>query len=362
MSYTPAGAGAAPETDPTTYYTNYGDGAGTGGSSVNIGKDAGKGATATGNVAIGRNAFGIGPMVGTYSLAVGYEAGKIVDGGSNAIYIGASAGKCAAGAASSSGGVFIGGHTEFLDSGQTNNCVAIGYGAQLQGHYTNAFGKGAAAKAAGALAIGTDSSGNGAQATASNDFVLGTASHKVKVPGTLTVTGVTTVPTPTTGTNAATKAYVDQAMPTGAIVAWGGASAPTGWQLCNGTLLSRTVHKDLFDVIGVQYGIGDGVTTFAAPNLQGKVIVSSGGGFSLNGSGGASTHTLTPAEMPAHSHQYTADDRQMAAMLGYGSNDISQVGGDKVWMWIGSRTTDTGGSQPHNNMPPYAVLNYIIKL
>jgi microcystin-dependent protein len=158
-------------------------------------------------------------------------------------------------------------------------------------------------------------------------------------------------------------------IPSGAIMTYAGSSAPSGWLICDSSAVSRTTYADLFGVIGTTYGAGDGATTFNLPNLKGKVPVGRNIGDTdfdaLGKTGGEKTHTLTISEMPSHTHQPR------------GSQGNDGQGGDptnKYWAGIstGYNTTsnlnlaagaiaNTGGGQPHYILPPYIVLNYIIK-
>jgi microcystin-dependent protein len=145
--------------------------------------------------------------------------------------------------------------------------------------------------------------------------------------------------------------------------------APTGWALCNGQLLTIAENQPLFALIGITYG-GDGKTTFALPDLQGRIAFDQGtnifGDSVVNGvTGGVETVTLTVEEIPAHNHTLAVD-----SALG---NKI----GPSLGMWAGSAldqyssaqpTTPmsplalkpAGGGEAHDNMPPYLVVNFII--
>lgn len=131
---------------------------------------------------------------------------------------------------------------------------------------------------------------------------------------------ISDVATPTSANDAANKAYVDAAMPTGTMVQYIADTAPSGWMLCDGTAISRTTYSVLFDLIGTAYGAGNGSTTFNIPDLRGRIPMGAGTGLG-NGSsgtgaptgtsltarsrgawGGGETHTLTSGELASHSH------------------------------------------------------------
>jgi len=145
----------------------------------------------------------------------------------------------------------------------------------------------------------------------------------------------------------------------GEIKAYAGASAPSGYLLCNGSAISRSTYIDLFNICGTSYGAGDGSTTFNIPNLKGKIPVgldSTQSEFdTLGETGGAKTHTLTVDQMPSHTHQYN-DTYGVQNLEGVFNNANAC---DETERW--ETTSSTGGGQAHNNLQPYVVMNYIIK-
>jgi len=156
-------------------------------------------------------------------------------------------------------------------------------------------------------------------------------------------------------------ALIEVLIPTGAMLPYCGSSAPTSWLICDGTAVSRTTYATLFSIIGTTYGAGDGSTTFNLPDSRGRTIVapdSSAGRVSTNNTLGASsgseTHTLTESEMPTHNHY---------SLMANATTQLSagSWNGASVYYPGATTTGDTGGDQPHNNMQPYLVANYIIK-
>ena len=160
-------------------------------------------------------------------------------------------------------------------------------------------------------------------------------------------------------------------MPAGAIMPYGGTSAPSLWLLCYGQDVSRTTYADLFTAIGTTYGVGDGSTTFGIPDLRGRVPAGQDdmGGVSANrltgltggvdgdvlgGTGGAETHTLVTAEMPAHTHDFPPNSFATSSG-GSGMSEMTAAGAATV-----ISTASTGGDGAHNNVQPTIVLNYII--
>lgn len=150
------------------------------------------------------------------------------------------------------------------------------------------------------------------------------------------------------------------AVPAGVIAAYGGASAPSGWLLCDGSAVSRATYSDLFSAISTTYGVGDGSTTFNVPDMRGRVSVGTGTGAgltarTLGATGGAETHQLAESELAAHTHTVTG--RQTA---GHGaSGDFNQT--DNTGTANNISTSSTGGDGSHNNMQPFLVNTAIIK-
>jgi hypothetical protein len=91
-------------------------------------------------------------------------------------------------------------------------------------------------------------------------------------------------------------------LPTGAITMWAAATAPSGWLLCDGTAVSRLTYANLFSIIGTTWGTGNGTTTFNVPNTAGKTVRGVNGTYTLAGTGGAESVTLTTANLAPHSH------------------------------------------------------------
>lgn len=147
--------------------------------------------------------------------------------------------------------------------------------------------------------------------------------------------------------------------------------APRGWAFCNGQVISIAQNTALFSLLGTTYG-GNGQTTFALPNLQGRVPMHTGQGPGLSNrvqgeQGGSANVTLLAAQMPAHSHALATAavpaDRATAT-----GNRLAQPR-DPVYrntppdgQLDGAAIGASGGSLPHNNLSPYLVVNFIIAL
>jgi microcystin-dependent protein len=162
------------------------------------------------------------------------------------------------------------------------------------------------------------------------------------------------------------------------IISWN--FAPQSWAFCNGQQLPINQNQALFSLFGTTYG-GNGQTTFALPNLQGKVPLHMGGTFIIGQTGGELNHTLNTNEMPAHNH-FVQSDTQTAATsnnsapaatevfglaLGVpssGSNfAVSPYGaGNPGGVLAPASVSNFGGSQPHSNTQPNLTLNFIVAL
>jgi microcystin-dependent protein len=140
---------------------------------------------------------------------------------------------------------------------------------------------------------------------------------------------------------------------------------PKGWAFCNGQLLPINQNQALFSLLGTTYG-GDGQTTFALPNLQGRVPIDVGNGFVLGEISGEETHTLIQSEMPAHTHTVVASSNaadQGSPQNNYWANESSNAyTASPDSAMSPSAVTNVGGSQPHENRSPYLVLSFCIAL
>ena len=177
------------------------------------------------------------------------------------------------------------------------------------------------------------------------------------------------------------------AMPTGAVVPFGGSSAPTGFLLCAGQAVSRSTYSALFSVISTTYGAGDGSSTFNLPDLRGRVVAGqddmggssadrltgqTGGvdGDTLAATGGAETHVLTTAQLATHTHGATKSYNSDPGLTNTRFSLVTEQT-DREDSFPGYQTTTgdtnniistTGSGSAHNNVQPTIILNYIIKI
>ncbi len=145
---------------------------------------------------------------------------------------------------------------------------------------------------------------------------------------------------------------------------------PRQYAQCDGQLLPIAQNQALFSILGTTYG-GDGRVNFALPDLRGRTPIHWGTGagitVTLGQKSGEENHTLTTAELPAHNHQMNASDQGASQGAPTGNylgkySDISPFAASPNTTMVGNEITNTGGSQAHNNMQPYLVLNIIIAL
>lgn len=154
----------------------------------------------------------------------------------------------------------------------------------------------------------------------------------------------------------------------GEIRMFAGNFAPAGWMLCEGQLLPISQNETLFQLIGTTYG-GDGQSTFALPDMRGRLPVHQGNGFILAETGGAEEITLTVQQIPAHSHPLLAST-DFAQESSPGGKAFARSAATDVYLMNTTATVpmnaavvpSVGGSQPHTNFQPYLCINYIISL
>jgi len=163
----------------------------------------------------------------------------------------------------------------------------------------------------------------------------------------------------------------------GQIMPFAGSFAPRGWAFCNGALLAIAPNQALFSLLGTAYG-GNGINTFALPDLRGRAILGSTGGGGTYPAGtvsGVTTVTLNATQIPAHSHFIQVSTAQGAGRGASAANNLfatntipaddpkkifANAGQGEVPLALSTNLTDTGGGLEHNNMQPYLVINYVI--
>jgi microcystin-dependent protein len=143
--------------------------------------------------------------------------------------------------------------------------------------------------------------------------------------------------------------------------------APAGWMFCEGQLLPISENETLFQLLGTTYG-GDGESTFALPDLRGRIPIHQGNGFILAETGGAEEITLTVQQIPAHSHPLlastnTAQQTQPTGQVLGNSATATMYIEDNPSVALNPKTVGSvGGSQPHTNFQPYLCVDFIISL
>jgi microcystin-dependent protein len=155
----------------------------------------------------------------------------------------------------------------------------------------------------------------------------------------------------------------------GEIRMFAGNFAPAGWMFCEGQLLPISENETLFQLIGTTYG-GDGESTFALPDLRGRLPIHQGNGFILAETGGAEEITLTVNQIPAHTHPLLGTNNVATGTAPAGgvlaattSATVTAYGTDAPNINLHpSSIAPVGGSQPHTNFQPYLCVEYIISL
>jgi microcystin-dependent protein len=156
---------------------------------------------------------------------------------------------------------------------------------------------------------------------------------------------------------------------------------PKGWAMCNGQLLPINQNQALFSLLGTTYG-GNGQTNFALPNFRGRVAIHEGSGHTLGEAAGSTSVTITQQTMPTHIHLMQARNELAPANLAGVEAGPTKTPAQALVSLPNNQTTpgniygtgaptgamkpnavsNTGGSQAHNNMMPYLVLNFVIAL
>src|SRR5467141_483288 len=153
----------------------------------------------------------------------------------------------------------------------------------------------------------------------------------------------------------------------GEIRMFGGNFAPAGWMFCEGQLLPISENDTLFNLIGTTYG-GDGQTTFALPDLRGRLPVHTGQGHVLAELGGTEEVTLTATQLPVHTHPLMAapgtavDPNPLGKVPAQTRATDLYVADPPDVLLAGSTVPSRGGSQPHTNVMPFLCVSFIISL
>jgi microcystin-dependent protein len=153
----------------------------------------------------------------------------------------------------------------------------------------------------------------------------------------------------------------------GEVRMFAGNFAPAGWAFCDGSLLPIDEYNTLFNLIGTTYG-GDGQSTFALPDLRGRLPIHQGNGFTMAETGGVETVTLTTNQIPAHSHPFLCTTSPGATRIST-KNSLATVIAGSIYIQqnptaalAAQSISAIGGSQPHDNFQPYLCVSLIISL
>jgi microcystin-dependent protein len=142
---------------------------------------------------------------------------------------------------------------------------------------------------------------------------------------------------------------------------------PNGWMFCEGQLLPISEFETLFNLIGTTYG-GDGQSTFALPDLRGRIPIHWGQGFTLAETGGVEEVTLTIQQIPSHNHAFlgstglASDANVINNIVAQSTQFFPYINVNPSVAMAPQSIAPTGGSQPHTNFQPYLCLNFIISL
>jgi microcystin-dependent protein len=149
----------------------------------------------------------------------------------------------------------------------------------------------------------------------------------------------------------------------GEVRVFGAGVIPRGWLACEGQTLPISQNQALFSLLGTQFG-GDGVRTFALPDLRGRLPIGVASAYPAGAAGGEAAHALNTDEIPAHTHQAMASSS--AADQALVANDFwaSTMGYDDTpdTTMAAAAIGTTGSGAPHNNMQPYLALNFCIAI
>ena len=142
--------------------------------------------------------------------------------------------------------------------------------------------------------------------------------------------------------------------------------APRGWAFCDGQILPINQNQSLYSLLGTMYG-GDGRTSFALPDIRGRVPIHVGNGHTEGQKTGEETHTLAANEMPSHQHDVhgtsnAVNEATPSSTHLPGNNNSKPYTGANAGTLATNSVSQAGGGQAHNNIQPYLAMNYCIAL